>query len=594
MSVRGLVEAERQAATIERNLNTSFNKQLRELKQEIQKVEYLLGDKEQATRWANSLADPARTQRLRGLLDETERLYLEAGDSTAARIFKQRMERQLRTRLTNLKANELEVQLRAAAHRVRTERVMTERLTNIRREGAARELYNQSRGAGGFLSGTGRGFMKDLVTLETKAAGSKTINEYMDNLYKTYEKGLKDVFVKGIVRGDSYQQMERNLMRATDITKGKAKLLVRTEANAIFNESVRDVIDSNPLVKGYRFRSVLDRKTSSQCQKMDGKYIPKEDVVPGKNFPPLHPNCRSTVTTVLVTENEKKDQVQRFTKNKQNEWVKVPPGMTYPEFKRRIAEFENATLTPRGVRNAQLYRREAVIAPNDYRITNVGTSKIVQNVPASAALLDNKLGASLSPGAQAVYDNVLKQEAKITTSMIRLADAEGVRLSGIEYSAKTASSVTEKVARVRKKMSAGVAEMSDEQIIDNMPDLVRYTVVSDHDKMVKTTEGFMEGFSKRGYKVMELDNKYLDGDGTYKGIHLGVVAEDGRRFEVQVHSETSLKVKSKNHTLYEEARKVTTPIERVIELNNEMIDTVQSMPVPKDINKLKSFRRDKK
>lgn len=343
MSVKGLLESEKKAGSLQRRLESSFNKQLRELRQELRKVEYLLGDKKAASKWANSPADPSRLQQLRSMLDETERLYLEAGNSRAARIFKERMEKQLRRRLTNLKANELEVMMRSQAHKATTEKEMLDKLTSIKREGAARELYAQSRRAGGFISGIGRGFMQDLVTLETKAAGSKTIGKYMSNLYAQYERGLKDVFVKGIIRGDSYEQMENNLMRVTDITKGKARLLVRTEANAIFNESVREVIDDNPLVKGYRFRAVLDRRTSKTCQHMDGKYIPKEDVEPGVNFPPLHPNCRSTVTTVLVSENERKDTVQRYTKNRSNEWVPVPPGMTYPEFKRRISEFAEAT-----------------------------------------------------------------------------------------------------------------------------------------------------------------------------------------------------------------------------------------------------------
>ncbi len=344
MSVKGLLESEKKANTLQRQMNSSFNKQLRELKQELRKVEYLLGDKKAASMWANSPADSSRLQQLRSMLNEAERLYLEAGNSRAARIFKQRMEKQLRQRLTNLKANELEVMMRSQAHRATTEKQMLDRLTSIKREGAARELYMQSRSAGGFISGAGRGFMQDLVTLETKAAGSKTIGEYMNNLYTQYEKGLKDVFVKGIIRGDSYKQMENNLMRATDITKGKARILVRTEANAIFNESVREVIDNNPLVKGYRFRAVLDRRTSKTCQHMDGKYIPKEDVKPGVNFPPLHPNCRSTVTTVLASENERKDAVQRYTKNRSNEWVPVPPGMTYPEFKRRMQEFDGTNV----------------------------------------------------------------------------------------------------------------------------------------------------------------------------------------------------------------------------------------------------------
>lgn len=343
MSVKGFLEAEKKANSLQRRLESSFNKQLREIKEEIRKVEFLLGDRAKARQWANSPADANRIRQLISMLDETERLYLEAGNSRAARIFRQRMERQLRQRLTNLKANELEVIMRAQAHKAAAEKEMLSKLTEIKREGAARELYAQSRRAGGFVSGVGKGFMQDLVTLETKAAGSKTLGEYMSKLYNQYEQGLKDVFVKGIVRGDSYEQMEDNLMRITDITKGKARLLVRTEANAIFNESIREVIDKNPLVKGYRFRAVLDRRTSKTCQEHDGKYIPKEEVEPGVNFPPLHPNCRSTVTTVLVSENEKEDTVQRYTKNKSNQWVPVPPGMTYPEFKKRMREFAEAT-----------------------------------------------------------------------------------------------------------------------------------------------------------------------------------------------------------------------------------------------------------
>lgn len=341
MSIKGLLEAEKVSKASQKKLARSFNSQLKELKEEIKKVEFLLDDKTASRAWANSQADSARRQKLMSMLNETERLYLDAGNSRAAQIFKARMEKQLRGTLTNLKANELEVQLRVAASRAANEPQILTSLSNVKTEGALRELYNQSRSAGGFISGTGRGFMQDLVTLETKAAGSKTLGTYMNDLYKQYEARLKDVFVKGIVRGDSYKQMVNNLVSTTDITKGKAGLLVRTEANAIFNESVRDVIDKNPLVKGYRFRAVLDSKTSKTCQAHDGQYISKADVQPGVNFPPLHPNCRSTVTTVLASQNERKDTVQRYTKNKSNQWEAVPPGMTYPEYKDKFG-FSNS------------------------------------------------------------------------------------------------------------------------------------------------------------------------------------------------------------------------------------------------------------
>lgn len=590
MSVKGLLDSEKKARSLQRRLEASFNSQLRELREEIRKVEYLLGDRAKAAQWANSPADAARVQRLISLMNDTERLYLEAGDSRAARIFKQRMERQLRQRLTNLKANELEVVMRVESHRAASQPHILGSLTDIKRDGALRELYSQARGAGGFLTRSGRGYMRDLVTLETKAAGSKTLGEYMSNLYNQYEARLKDVFVKGIVRGDSYKMMEDNLVRATDITKGKARLLVRTEANAIFNESIRDVIDSNPLVKGYRFRAVLDRRTSKTCQKHDGNFILKEDVKPGINFPPLHPNCRSTVTTVLFSENERKDIVQRYTKNNSNQWVPVPPGMKYPEFKRRMSEFLEASPVPKGRRFSETIIRQNHIDPNDPRITLVGPVKIVPNVPASAAMLDNKLGDKFSPAAQAMYDNALREEPRITDVMIELADKQGTSLSGIEFSAKTGSSVAEKIERKREELPPGV-EKTDEEILASMGDLVRYTVMSEHDDIVKMTEAFMKGFKSKGYTVVELDNKYLVERATYKGVHLGVVNDAGQIFEVQVHSERSLKVKNINHKLYKEAEKVTTPPARKAELEKQMIDLASTLPNPKNIEKLKSFRR---
>lgn len=342
MSIVGLQEAERMSQNLQKKLKSTLAKQQKEIQQEINKIEYLLNDKQALRNWRTNPADSSRIAQLLSQLDEVERLYLEAGDTTAARIFKERMTKELKRKLTNLEANKVEVKLRAQQFKAATQPTMLQDFTTIKREAAIRELYLQSRESGGFLSNIGRPFMRDLITLETKAAGSKTLGEYMTNLYNTYEKKLKDVFVSGIIRGDSYQKMAQNLMNTSKVTAGKANLLIKTEANAIFNDSVRTVIQKNPLVKGYRFRAVLDNKTSKLCQEHDGKFIPKENMRPGVNYPPLHPNCRSTVTTVLVTEDEKKDRMQRYTKNGSNEWEPVPVGMHYQEFKDKFGFADNS------------------------------------------------------------------------------------------------------------------------------------------------------------------------------------------------------------------------------------------------------------
>ena len=595
MSVKGLLDAEKKTKKLSAVLRRSLNTQAKELKQELQKIEFLLADKDQVRLWRSSPAGAERVNSIIAKLDEVEKLYTTAGNSQAGVIFKNRMKRQLTEKLTNLKANEIEIKARTELLKQQSQLDVLQALNNIHREGASRELYTQARQSGGFLSGVGRGYMKDLITLETKSAGSKTLGKYMENLFSSYEEGLRNVFIKGIVRGDSYKQMENNLMNATNITQRKANMLVRTEANAIFNQSVRNVIEDNPLVAGYRFRAVLDSRTSKICQNMDGKYIAKEDVKPGVNYPPLHPNCRSTVTTVLVGDKDKQDMVERYTKNGANQWVKVPPGMTYPDFKARMQEFRDTPIPKLGgVKYSSTLSRERTISQDDYRITVVNKVRIVPNVPSSASILDNRLSPSVAPEAQIVYDNALKNEAKITNKMINLVDKRGTSLYGVEFSAKTGTSVSEKIERKKAKILPGLPVPKDDEIVASMPDLIRYTIVTDHAGMADEVEGFLDDFKRSGFNVVKLDNKYIDGETPYKAIHLDVKSKDGQMFEVQFQSKQSLEIKHASDILYSEQRKTTTSKERKLELDKQMVDLWNTLPRPKNIDKLKSFVKEVK
>ncbi len=829
MSVKGLVEQEKQAKAIYSKIKKSLNRELLGLKDEIKKVEFLLGDSKSSAAWAAQLADDSRRAQLLKGMSDVEQLYLTAGDSQAAKIFKQRMERQLRGKLTNLKATQLELKTRLAKSKQEVQTQLLDGLTDVKREGALREMYDQARGNGGFFANFGRPYLNDLVTLKTKSAGSKTIGEYMKNLYNQYESKLTDVLIHGIVRGDSYDMMERGLKDATDITAGKAKLLVRTEANAIFNESVREVIDDNPLVKGYMFRAVLDAKTSKICQEHDGEYIPKEDVKPGVNYPPLHPNCRSTVTTVLVDEDEKQDTMQRYTKNGKNQWEKVPVGMNYQEYKDKFGfsnsknpktynaetrDIHDATLarvtvnkykgyvkpsasstsridklvksyvggdkemleavrentgmdsniqaimrqaqaesgfdglplqlterqfdkqvedkglvkvyrkfgkqedldsflegdqaylkvgqdvhgtkvfmekpedmtgvvemalkssdnkilkvanrdsirqgltgdsridrilrtTPESKRSGvfsalsieygydgvqfqddkaiSVLNRTAVvvkqrpeievpdvtvrqpvfsstverldsISSNDARIVNGGGTRIVPGKIASAAQLDHNLEGTTAK-ARAIYKAQYEAEKDITKTVLDIADkTEGSRMEGLENNVKTASSVKGKIARKRQAdKDSGLPIKTDEEYVKSMTDIVRYTeVVKEPDVLVKATNDAIDEFQARGLEVIEVDNKYIDGDGSYKGIHLLVEDKNGVIFEYQVHSEESLATKSINHKLYEQSRKPKTPDDIKKQLEMQMIENASKLRTPKDIEKLKSFYRKKR
>ena len=52
---------------------------------------------------------------------------------------------------------------------------------------------------------------------------------------------------------------------------------------------------NSDLVKGYKWVSTLDSKTSDQCQALDSR----EFKVGAGVLPPIHPNCRSTTTPLL-------------------------------------------------------------------------------------------------------------------------------------------------------------------------------------------------------------------------------------------------------------------------------------------------------
>lgn len=838
MSVQGLERAEQLAEKANKNLTRALKQVAVELRSEMDKMQYLLKDTEQARLWATQPANASKLAQILRSMDEVEKLYLQAGDSRGARIFKTRMRGQLETRLTNLQAETVNIKLSSLASRLKAERDLVSSLTAIETDARLYATYEQALQTGGFFSHTGRPHLQDLVTLSTKSAGSKSIGDYMSKLYDQYEEQLLDVFVRGIVRGDSYNQMKKNLVNATAITAGKADLLITTEANSLFNEGQRQVISKNPLIKGYRFRAVLDSRTSKQCQEMDGKYIPKEQIKIGVNFPPLHPRCRSTVTVVLVSEDERKDTMQRYTMNGSNRWEKVPRGMTYKEFKDRfgfqdprrpqphtasprvinetvmaspttpqpqnyvkpsvsavrridrlidayldndtdyikkvrlntgieeapkalyrqalletgygglptyknakdfdgevekgnlvkvyraftneaqqeqllkkdmpesarghlaglrtyteeipnkegtiemalrskpdkilrvqkfeeqladgkvrnrysiqdqdsyigatVREVEERNLdsetilsmeaikygydaihltdskgkdtmmvlnrtalivkeptqmrntdelrifnTQEEIKSSKIYKREDTISRGDTRIVKTPDNvEYVPNVIASSYALDNKM-PKIDKEVYRKYKETVSYEPKATSCIMNVADSiEGAEVVGGEFAIKAGSSTQRKIlSRVEKERKTQM------EVFNGLDDILRYTISVPYDETVKATRAIMHNLESQGLKVIELDNKWLKPEKTYKGIHLRVKLPNGIPFEVQVHSPESLKVKEENHPLYDILRQKKGTEKELRDAWAKMYNNTATLNSPKDIEKLKSFNK---
>ena len=121
---------------------------------------------------------------------------------------------------------------------------------------------------------------------------------------------IKEELTKGLIRGDSLQDISNILIDKMNNSFKNAMRLIRTESCYILTKATLDSFKESDLVTEYEFSAFIDKKTSPQCRKMDGKIIKIENAVVGKNLPPLHPNCRSCILPVLSWEkNNKKDSI---------------------------------------------------------------------------------------------------------------------------------------------------------------------------------------------------------------------------------------------------------------------------------------------
>ncbi|MFP3757803.1 hypothetical protein SB751_28380, partial [Cupriavidus sp. SIMBA_020] len=61
--------------------------------------------------------------------------------------------------------------------------------------------------------------------------------------------------------------------------------------------------------------------------------------------------------------------------------------------------------------------------------------------------------------------------------------------------------------------------------------------------------------------VMRVRNAFVEDDGTYRGINVGLRTKDGKDLEVQLHTGKSFYAKQRNHKYYEKLRSLSSTIE---------------------------------
>ncbi len=106
-------------------------------------------------------------------------------------------------------------------------------------------------------------------------------------------KKLTETIISGLMSGKSYYKMAKELEEYTEYGKYAAMRLIRTESTYMANMAEVESYKECGIEK-YIYVATLDLRTSEICQELDRKVFEVSKAEPGKNLPPMHPNCRST------------------------------------------------------------------------------------------------------------------------------------------------------------------------------------------------------------------------------------------------------------------------------------------------------------
>ena len=147
---------------------------------------------------------------------------------------------------------------------------------------------------------------------------------------------VKDELLVSLMTGRSVRDTSQAIAERFEVGQNNARRLVRTES-AFFHNQMELLSYEDAEITKYKFVAVLDRRTSRICQEHDNKVYDTDKAVPGVNYPPLHPWCRST--TIAHDDDIDYSKLERRARNPETGKVEyVPADMSYKEWYDKYVE----------------------------------------------------------------------------------------------------------------------------------------------------------------------------------------------------------------------------------------------------------------
>lgn len=188
------------------------------------------------------------------------------------------------------------------------------------------------------------GFGKYTVPMEAERIDKLMRERWMGSNYSSRLWGntgrladaLRDELMVSWLTGRSQLETWRAIDEEFHKGHHAARRLIRTESNYLANQAHNEAYKDSGVEK-YIYVATLDLKTSKICRSLDGRAFNVKDAQPGKNYPPMHPWCRSTTIAWIPPELLKRmKRTARDPKTGKN--YKVPADMTYSEWYAKYVE----------------------------------------------------------------------------------------------------------------------------------------------------------------------------------------------------------------------------------------------------------------
>lgn len=179
------------------------------------------------------------------------------------------------------------------------------------------------------FSGLPESEIKHLQSFSWVGDGSTYSTDIWKNTGKLTS-SIKDELLISLMTGRDTRGTAQAIAERFNVGQNDARRLVRTES-AFFHNQMELLSYEDAEITKYRFVAVLDKRTSHICQEHDNKVYDTDKAVPGVNYPPLHPWCRST--TIAHDEDADYSKLERRARNPETGKVEyVPADMTYKEW----------------------------------------------------------------------------------------------------------------------------------------------------------------------------------------------------------------------------------------------------------------------